>query len=166
MTTGTAVISNLASEEFSGEVYEALSVTAKLAAFAARRVNVMRIAGGLYKTNRLIKSLLDLVDDSITGKRKLVEKEITLQDVQRIADNLDHLARMIEYLYESLRRARLTNNSLVAGPLVTLRSAIEPLKDIADWADASAKPQELQSILARAKAERERGEVYELKRVE
>jgi hypothetical protein len=166
MTTATAIISNLTSDEFSGDVYEALSVTAQVAAFVTRRANVIRISHGLYKTNKLVKSLLDLVDDAISGKRELVEKQTTRQDVQRVAENLDHLVRTIEYLYESLRRAQLTNNSIVAGPLATLHSAIEPLKDIADWADLSAKPQELASILARAKVERERGEMYEMKRVE
>lgn len=166
MTTATTIVSNLTSEEFSGEVYEALSITAQLAAFVTRRANVMRISFGLHKTNKLVKSLLDLVDDSISGRRQLVEKSATVQDVQRVADNIDHLVRTLEYLYESLRRAQLTNNSLVAGPLATLHSAIEPLKDIADWMDLSAKPQEFNSILARAKAEKERGELHELKRVE
>lgn len=166
MTVATAIISNLTSDEFSGDVYQALSTTAQLAAFVTRRVNVMRISVKLRETNKLIKSLLDLIDDSISGKRQLVEKNTTLQEVERVAENLDHLARTIEYLYEQLRRAQLTNNSLVAGPLMRLHSAIEPLKDIADWADLAANPQELDAILARAKAERKRGEMYEMKRVE
>jgi hypothetical protein len=166
MTTSTAIIQNLASPEFSGGLYESMSVLSKLAKFVTQRANVMRMAAGLRKTNVTIKSLLDLVDDSVTGKRQLVERETTPEEIQRIADNLDYLIRTIDYLYESMRRAGLTNNSLVAGQLATLHSTVEPLKDIADWADLMAKPKELDAILARARKEKERGEVYDLRRGE
>lgn len=166
MTTSTAIVQNLTSAEFSTGLYDSLSTMSQLAKFVTQRANVARIALGLRKTNKIIKSLLDLVDDSVTGKRQLAERETTPQEVQQVADNLDYLVRTIDYLYESLRRARLTNNSLVAGQLASLHSAIEPLKDIADWAYLMAKPKELDTILTRAKAEKDRGELHQLKRVE
>lgn|SRR5487761_551459 len=167
MSTSTAAIANLASVEFESGLYDTVSIATRLGAAVTNRANVMRLAWDLRRVNRSTKTLLDLVDDSLSGKRTVENKEpVTPQKLQEVADNLSYLIRVMEYQCEQMRRARLTNNSLVAGALKTYGSNLEPLKDLADWIDAVAKPDELNSIFARAKEEKERNEVYEVNRVE
>lgn len=168
MTTSAAAIATLTSAEFQNEVYGTVSVATRLAAAVTNRAHVMRVALYLHRTNRSVKSLLDLVDDILSGKRtvELTDQAATPQKMQELADNIEYLVRIMEYQYEAMRRVRLTNNSLTAQSLQTFHSNMEPLKDLADWIDVSAKPEEIDSVFARAKAETERGEIYELKRIE
>ncbi|MGB7187204.1 MAG: hypothetical protein WBD21_11520 [Candidatus Acidiferrales bacterium] len=167
MSTSAAAIANLASVEFESGLYDTVSITARLSAVVTSRASAMRLAWYLHRVNKSTKALLDLVDESLSGKRTVEKSEpVTPQKLQELADNLNYLIRGMEYQCEQMRRARLTNNSLVAGALKTYGSNLEPLTDLADWIDAVARPDELDSIFARAKEEKERNEVYEVNRVE
>lgn len=171
MDAASAIVRGLGSPEASVEIYDAVaSVTsvAKLAAAARNKVQVMRIAMGLRRTNRSLKSLLDLVDDVQSGKRPIDPntEPVSPQRFQNIVDNLEHVSRMIDFLYESMRRAGLTNNSLTASGLKTFKGYSEPMKDLVDWLDALSKPEYLKSVFDRAKQERERGELVDLTEVE
>jgi hypothetical protein len=167
MTASTVAINNLASVEFQNGVYGTISMAARLAVAVTSRAQAMRVAWYLRRVNKNVKSLLDLVDESLSGKRPLQKnEEMTPQKLRELADTVDYMVRVMEYQYESMRRARLTNNSLTAGALKMFQSNLDPLKDLADWIDVAAKPEDLDAIFARSKAEMERGEVYEVKRVE
>lgn len=167
MTTAVTAIGKLASAEFEGEVFETLSLAARLVAAITKRAHVMRLASGLHRVNKSMKSLLDLANNALTEeKHAQLMEPATPQEIHRLAETLGHLARTSEYTYEAMRRAKLTNYSLIAGAVKTFEQNLEPLKDLADWADLAANPDDLNAVLARAKGEKERGEIYEVKRVE
>lgn len=171
MDTAATLVQAFGSSEASAEVYATVadvSTLAKLAAAAKNRAQVLQIAMKLRTTNRNIQKLLDLLREVESGKKPLVSKDerIYPQQFQNVVDNLDHVTRMIDYLYEMMRRARLTNNSLTATGLRTLHSYNEPLKDLVDWLDALAKTEQIEAIFGRAKRERKRGELFALARNE
>lgn len=167
MSVSAAVVEALGSPEFQNDLYGTVSMTARLAAAIKNRANVMRLSMHLRGVNKDINSLLGKVDDILAGRLTVkAEEEATPQKLQETADNVDYLVRVLEYQFEAMRRAGLTNNSLTAGVLRTFHSNLDPLKDLADWIDLLAKPQEMESVLARAQAEIQRGEIYELRRVE
>jgi len=171
MDAASAIVQGLGSPEASVEIYDAVagvSNVAKLAAAAKNKVQVMRMAMVLRRTNRSLKNFFDLVDDVQSGKRRIepTAEPVTPQQLQNMVDNLEHISRMIDFLYESMRRAGLTNNSLTAAGLKTLNGYGEPLRDLVDWLDALSKPEFLKSVFERAKQERERGELFDLAKVE
>jgi hypothetical protein len=171
MDAAATLVQVLGSSQASAEVYSAVadvSTLAKVAAAAKNKAQVIRLAMKLRSTNRSIQSLLDLVRDVESGKRSLATEvePVSPQQLQNIVDNLDHVTRMIDYLYEMTRRVGLTNNSLTAAGLRTFHGYGEPLKDLVDWLDALSKPEQLNEVFERAKREREQGEVVNLAKVE
>lgn len=168
MTNAAAVINNLGSSDLNIQVYDTVSAAAALAKAASDRTKVLGIAYSLLKLNRSFKSLFEQIDDVLTGKRPVDPdvEPMTPQKLQEMIDNLAHICRMVDYFHESMRRARLTNNSLTAGSIRKLQANNERLKDLVDWLDACAKPDELESVFTRAKQERDRGELYDLTQAE
>jgi hypothetical protein len=171
MDAASAIVQGLGSPEASVEIYDAaagVSTVARLAAAARSKLQVMRIATGLRRTNRSLKNLFDLVDDIQSGKRRieLAAESVTPQQLQNVVENLEHIARMIDFLCESMRGAGLTNNSLTAAGLQTLNGYGEPLRDLVDWLDALSKPEFLKSVFERAKEEKERGALVDLAKIE
>lgn len=166
MGTADAVIQRLGSQEFNAELYDSVSLTAKLAAAVANRAQVMRIAYSLHKANRSIKTMLDSVDNILAGKEsaKFEAGESSPFQTQNVIENLAHISRMLDYTSEMMKRARLTNNSLTAGALKKLQDNGESIKDLLDWFDAASKPEELQKVFNRAKEERESGDLVDLPR--
>lgn len=168
--SAATLVQVLASPQASGEIYDTVadvSGLAKLAELAKNKLQVMMMAAKLRTLNRSVKKLLDLVDDVQSGKALVTEVEsVSPQRLQNIVNNLDYLARMIDYLYEMARRAGLTNNSLTASGLATLRAYNEPLKDLVDWVDALSNPEQIESIFDRATRERKSREFVDLTRVE
>lgn len=170
MGTAATLVQVLGSSEASAEVYGTVadvSMLAKLAA-AKSKAQVLHIALRLRTTNQNIRKLLDLVHEVESGKRPIVLKHerVSPEQFQNVVENLDHLTRMVDFLYEMMQRARLTNNSLTASSLNTLHGYVEPLRDLVDWMDALAKPAELEAIFNRAKQEKERGDLVDLARIE
>jgi hypothetical protein len=171
MDAAATIVQGLVSAEASVEIYDAVasvSTVGKLAAAARNKLHVTRIAMSLRRANRSLKSLLDLVDDVQSGKRLMKEasEPVSLQQIQNTIENLDHICRTIDFLYESMRRVGLTNNSLVAGALNSFKAYSEPLKDLVDWLDVLSKPEYFKSVFDRAKLERERGELVDLAEIE
>lgn len=171
MATAAAFLTNVGSE-WDAEVYDALSASSRLANAVKNKANTVRIAIGLRKTNSQLNEVFRNIQRDIeaveSGKApaKAIEEPITPQRLHEVAANVDHLARMLEHIDEGARRARLTNNSLMVGPLNGLRKHIEPLHDLADWFETAAQQTEVNVIFARARQERESGDVYDLSQVE
>jgi hypothetical protein len=167
MSAASAVVQSLNSDEFSTELYDSVSLAAALAKIVTSRAQVFRMANSLRKTSRSVQKVLDLVNDVLTGKRK-IEAELKDESPRRIQDaidGLDHISRMLDYACEGMSRARLTNNSLTAGTIATLRKQNEELKDIVDWLDAFSKKEELKTIFDRARSERDSGDLIDLTQV-
>jgi len=175
MDAAATVMQVLGSPRASAEVYGAVAdvsvvaeLSAKIAAVAKNKAQVIRLAVKLRSANRSIQGLLNLVHEAEAGRRPLAtEREpVSPQQFQNVVDNLDHVTRMIDYLSEMMRRAGLANNSLTAGSLLKFQGYSEPLKDLVDWLDALAKREQLDAIFERARRERERGEVVDLAQIE
>jgi hypothetical protein len=164
MTNAAAVLTSLGSSDLDVQVYDTVSTAAALAKAASDRAKVFGIAYNLFKANRSFHSLFELVDGILSGTRPVEPdaEPMTPQKVLEMIDNLAHIGRMVDYFHESMRRAGLTNNSLTAESIRKLQANNERLKDLIDWLDACAKPDELESVFNRAKQERDRGELFDL----
>lgn len=167
MAASIQVIQTLNSPEWNADFYGALSSLSRVAAAVKNKATVIRVAYALYGGNRALRSVFQKVDAAMEGTVKpLPDAEIpTPQRLLDTADKLMKVSRDIEYVYESLRRAGLTNNSLTAGSLAVLHAYRDRVEDLADWFDLTAQSDAVRAIFERATAERERGEIVDLEPV-
>jgi hypothetical protein len=168
MTIDTAAINALSAPEIDVQVYDTISAAAGLARAASDRIKVVVMARDLSRANKSLAALFGVLDDAMTGKKSLSPgtEPITVQRLNEIIDNLAHTSRIIDHVQEMMRRARLANNPRFVGAVRTLEANNERLKDVVDWLDAIAKPDELKIIFERADREKERGELYDLPKAE
>ncbi|MGA2098498.1 MAG: hypothetical protein ABSH39_19555 [Candidatus Acidiferrum sp.] len=142
----------------------------KLAQAIRNRATGFRIARTLRNLDKDISKFLGEIHGRIQGTivdppakgGKREDVDVSPVRVRAIADNLEHTARTIEYLYEMARRARLTNNSMTAGPLNSLHHQAPQLIDLADWIETVIEKKEVESVFERAERERAAGEIYDL----
>lgn len=167
MAASIAVLKALDSPEWNADVYGALSSVSRVAAAVRNQANVIRLAYSLHSANRAFKTLFEKTDAAMneTLKPEPGAEIPTPQKLLDAADNLMRLSRGIEYVYESLRRVGLTNNSLTAGNLAKFRGYRQQIDDLADWFELIAQSDEVKAIFDRASAERERGEIFDLERI-
>jgi hypothetical protein len=160
----------LGSSDLTAQVYDNLSLAARLAAGVKNRANSWAYSRWLHNYDRKLAELVDNIHALIEGRKKLprVEQDaepITPEGMRETADNLEHMSRMIDYVYESSRRAGLTNNSRTAAPLRRLQKNSEELRDFADWIETSLATKHNEEMFSRAAREKESGEVYDLSEV-
>lgn len=80
---------------------------------------------------------------------------------------MEYLYDVIDRTYSKCERIRLTNNSLIAGPLRVIHRRSEELLDIADWLHTAvhSSASKLDAIYAGARADLAEGNVYDLSQV-
>src|ERR1039457_7314067 len=69
-------------------------------------------------------------------------------------------------IYEDARRNRLTNHSLIAGPVAALRAHADHFLELAEWFDSFQHMDEIEQAFASAREEKRLGEVYDLSQVQ
>ena len=161
------VLNAFGTYELESQFYGVLSLASRLAANAKNRANTVKIAYGLFTMDRDLSNFLNNVHAMMEGKKAVppASEPITRERMIATAENLEHLYRVIDYIHEAARRARLTNNSLTAGSLNSLKHNSEELLDFAHWVELLMEPQQVKTIFDRAAQEKESGEIYDLSQV-
>lgn len=164
MNHAGTILNTFEAYDLDAKVYNAISVASRIAANVKNRANVIQLAYRLHELNKTLIKFFELVHGAMEGKIAPDPKSepVTPERLRAMADNLEHLHRTIEYVFESLRRARLTNNSLTAGSLLSIRKHGEAIVDLADWFELAASPTEIADVFNRAKQQKERGELVDL----
>lgn len=168
MSTAAAIINNFGTYDWDAHVYGVLSSASRLAVNVSNQANVIRIAYRLHKVDSELTRFFGKVDAAMQGKSHADPKAEppTPESLRATADNLEHLYRTLDYVYESLRRVGLTNNSLTAAYLRNIHRHGESILDLADWFEVTAQADQVESIFDRAKQQKERGELVNLAEVE
>ncbi len=166
MTYGD-VLNALAASNLEAKSFDVLASVSSLAAAARNRANVLRIASSFYILNRTLANFLDEGHAIIAGKKSFPPppEPIRPEAIRTTAENLEHIHRSIQYIGELMKRAQLTNNSLTAGSLKSLLRRADELLDFADWLETMSNPQQFESAFARARDEKDRGEIFDLRKV-
>jgi len=166
MTDATLVLSAI-QPDVRLSALDSLSEISALAAAVKRRANVVSICWNLRKVDKTVRDLLEKVYGIMEGRIQVerAPEPVTPQQVEESIDTLDMIARTIDSTHESMRRVGLTSNSLTAASLASLVQRREEILDLADWFDASLKTEETAAIFARAKTEREMGQVVDINQV-
>ncbi len=169
VSAGALVLTNFGSEEWTAELYGSLSVASELAEMVKNRGQAIRMAYILWRLSGRCDAFLDRTHDIMEGRIQPVmkpeQKEFTTEQAQETIHSLRQLAIVLSGVYDDARRKRLTNNSLLGGPLSRLRLGAEEMLNIADWLDQIIEPAGVEGVFARAQGERERGEVFDLSHI-
>jgi hypothetical protein len=162
------VLNAFGTYDLDAQVYGVLSVASQLAADVKNKANRVRLAVWLFNFDRKLAAFLDEVHALVEGKKTVPSggEPVTPETLKVTAENLAHGARIIDYIYEQSRRAGLTNSTLTAASLRSLRKHNEELIDLVDWLVQLAEPKPVNEAFARAALEKESGEVYDLSQVD
>jgi hypothetical protein len=161
------VLKPFGTDHLESEFYGVLSLASGLASNVKSRTNVLRLAYGFYGMNRKLATFVSEVQDILTGKvvppAAQPPTPATLHDA---VSYLEYLYRVIDTVYESSRRVGLTNNSLTAGSLRSIRKHAEDLLDVANWIEVASDSKSVNAVFERASYEKASGEIYDLHQVD
>jgi len=168
--TNCEVINAFGTARLESEVYDNLSLAARLASAVKSGTSRIRVALWLRDFDRKLINFLEGFHAIMEGRKaapasKADDEPPTPQRIRTTADNIEHMYRIIDTIYESARRARLTNFSLTAGSLQSLKHNSEELLDIAEWLETFVDPKHYNAAFERAEREKEAGELYDLSHV-
>ena len=163
-----AVLSTFGSDLWNAEVYGSLSVASRVASMVKTKTQILHLAYSLHNLNKSLKNIFDTLHEAIEHPRNVeppAEPATPDQMIRAIAI-IRELSTSLDNSYQRAKRARLTNNSLIAGALSRLHTYSEDLVELGDWLEMLLKPEEVNAIFDRANQEIERGEVFDLSRVD
>jgi len=163
-----ATLNDFGSDSWNAEVYGSLSVASRISSMVKTKTQIIQLAYLLHSLNGRLKSLFNDIQEKIDNPSNFEPpaEPATPEQFKKAIDTLRELSTTLFNIYERSKRARLTNNSLIAGSLSRLHTYSEDLCELADWLEMIQKPEAIEAIFDRAKQETERGEVFDLSRVE
>jgi hypothetical protein len=165
-TAAIAVLSNFERDRWNADIYGAMALASQLSVLVQKRALTIRLAYYFWRLNSTLEGFFADVRKAIQAA---VPKDLALVAPERVlemAQDLRKVHRTIEHIYGSAKRAGLTNNSLTAGALKSVCSYNEDVLELAELLELSLKPELVESIYDRARAERERGDIFDLSEVE
>ena len=170
MATAIAVLNTFGSDAWSAELYESLSLAARLSTAlksVKSHAHNIKVSYLLWKINGNVGKIFQRMDDILAGRIPLTtsSEPPTPESVQKSVRTLVELGMSLNALYEEARRKRILNNSLIAGPIAALKAHAEQSFEWAEWFDLVQHGEEVEKIFASANEQRGRGEVYDLSQV-
>lgn len=172
VATAVAVLTKFGNDSWNADLYESLSLAARLS-MAVKAVKNhgqnIRMSYWLWKINGHAARFFGEVDDIVSGRVAVPvseESPVTPEKIQSSIDTLMRLGVSLSSVYEEARRRRLLNNSLIAGPVTALRGNADQFFEMAEWLELMLDPKLVDTVFDRANEERSRGEVYDLSQVE
>jgi hypothetical protein len=165
-TAAIAVLSNFERDRWNADVYGAMALASQLSALVKNRALTIRLAYYFWRLNSILGDFFVDVRKAIKAGAPKDQALATPERVLEMAQDLRKVHRTIEHIYGCAKRAGLTNNSLTAGALKSVCNYNEDVLELAELLELSLKPELVESIYDRARAERERGEVFDLSEVE
>lgn len=170
MATAADVLNSLGTDSWKADMYESLSLAARLSlavkAVKAHGQNI-KVSYLLWRINNHAAKFFVTVDDIISGERtsEPVAGPPTPESIQNSINTLVDLGKSFSSVYEEARHKRLLNSSLIAGPVMALRSNADQFFELAEWFDLLRNSSEVDKIFADAREQKSRGEVCDLSQV-
>jgi hypothetical protein len=166
MSSAEAVLSNFGSDQWDAKVYAVVSMAARLSALVKNRAQTFHLAFQFWRLNSALSGFFDEIRDVMEGKKKSTATPATPEQIEDGIRSLRKAHVMLETLYESARRSRLTNNSLIAMPLRSVHTYSDDILELAQLLEAFQSKDGVEAAFDRSAQERARGEIYNLAEVE
>jgi hypothetical protein len=162
MGSAAATLTNLGSDQWDAEVYAVLSLASRLAALVKSRARSVQLAYRLWQLNKLLGDLFQQIRNNVDVGTPLIGEPVTPSQVEDGIRSLRQIHIKLETLYEAARRARLTNNSMLAMPLRSIHTYSDDLLEVAELLEAYQAAEGVEALFDRSAKERAKGEIYDL----
>ena len=166
MASAALVLTSVGSDQWDAEVYAVLSIASQLAAMVKSRAQTIELGYKFWRFNRTLANFFQEVRDRMEGKTPADGIQVTPERIEDAVRGLRQIHIKIETLYEAARRARLTNNSLLAMPLRSIHTYSDDILELAELLEAFQNSEGVEAMFDRSAQERARGETHDLTEVE
>jgi len=166
MASAAVVLTSIGSDQWDAEVYAVLSIASRLAALVKSRAQTVQLAYQFWRLNSTLANFFREVRDRMEGKHELSTSPVTPERVEEAIRGLRQVHLKIETLYEAARRARLTNNSVLAMPLRSIHTYGDEILELRGLLEAFQNSEGRPGVFDRPAQERARGEISDLTEVE
>jgi hypothetical protein len=162
MGAAVAVLSNFDNDRWDADMYGAMSLASRLSALVKDRSATFRLAYKLWNLDNILRGLMNQVHDSLeTGKGEGTKEEVTGDRIHEVIQGLRRLCGLLDKIHVAAKMAGLTNNTVTAMALNSIRKRSEDILELSEWFEISLEPEAIDAIFQRAAQEEARGDVYD-----
>jgi len=159
-----AILANFEVDRWNADVYGAMALASRLSSLVKNRAATVKLAYDLRRLNSTLYRFFDEIH-KVVERGMPKGRGVTPERILEASETLLKLHDALDRFYELCRHARLTNNSLMAGTLKSINDYNDEVLELSDLLKLSLQPEVIQSIYNRAKAEKERGDIFDLSEV-
>jgi hypothetical protein len=164
MGAAVAVLGNIELDRWYADIYGAMSLALRLSSLVRDRAAALKLAYNIRRLDLILSNMFTEIHKAIE-KGMPKGRDVTPESIAEACESLHKLHGLLEKFLEACKRARLTNNSLMAGAIRNINNYNDEILELSDLLKLSLQPEVVKSIYNRAKAEKERGEIFDLSEV-
>jgi hypothetical protein len=160
-----ATLANFDLDNWNAQVYGAMALASRISSLVKNRAETVKLSRSLKRLDSSLSKLFEEIYKGLERSELSKIRGVTPELVTSASEVLFQLNRILATVYEACKQARLTNNSLTAGTLRSINERNEEILELADLLKLSLEPDVIESIHARARKEKKRGDVFDLSQV-
>ncbi len=164
MGAAVSFLGNIELDRWYADIYGAVSLAFRLSSLVKDRAATVKLAYHIRRLDSVLSNFFVEIHKAIE-KGMPKGREVTPENIAEACESLYKLHSILEKFHEACKRARLTNNSLMAGAIRSINNYNDEVLELSDLLKLSLQPEVIKSIYNRAKIERERGEIFDLSEV-
>ncbi len=148
-------------------MYESLSVASRLSSMVKDRTQIFYLAYHIRRMNHKLSGIFEELYLVLEGKKPAPPPEpMSPERIQTAINSFRQLYSIMSGITAEAKRKRLFNNSLLAGQLLRLTALSDEVLELSDWIEMAVQERDqVDRLFVRAKAEKDRGEIYDISQV-
>jgi len=152
------------SDSWNADAYGALSVTYRISSYIRQHSVARNLAGKLWNIDRRLAKVMEDIYAAAEHPPAVPEPMPSPERLTAAIGALRNIHTAVEELYGNLQIKGLTNQSLIATPLMSLRSHADDILDLAEWLELAMNP-EVENVFAKSLEDYRRGEFVSLESI-
>jgi hypothetical protein len=153
----------IGTDAWNATAYRLVSLGYKISASIRSRVAKAQLASVLWKFDRILSGFLRQFYEDVESNKK--SEPANRERVLAGIETLKLLRAAVEKIDTGLRTAGFSNDSLIAGPLTSLRAHADEVLDLAESVELMLNPDPLNKIFDASIEELRRGETAGLESI-
>jgi hypothetical protein len=166
MTAHCAALNMFGGDEWNARAYGSLSIASRVSARIQSNTQILTGRKLLVKLNSTLANFFADIRPVMEGKvPSETREEVTPEKIAKARTVLKDLDEVLSKVYVQAKRTGLTNRTLTAGPLRTLREHIDELQDLREWFEMISNIAPVKELFERAEREAHTEPVFDLSKV-
>jgi hypothetical protein len=153
------------SDSWQADAYGALSVTYRVASAIRQHSAVINLAGKLWKVDRSLARVMEDIYKAAENPPAVPPPMPSPEQLTSAIGTLRNIHAAVDNLYGRVQSSsNLKNRSLIAGPLMSMRSHADDILDLAEWLELLMNS-EVENVFTKSIEEYHRGEYVSLESI-